>query len=97
MKIETTLEYDAWLDSLRDLSGRARIQARVERLAAGNPGRFRNLDGVLSELKIDIGPGYRVYYTQRANVLILLLCGGDKLRSAKTLRSRASCLKDCER
>jgi putative addiction module killer protein len=78
MRIETTTEYGTWIDSLRDLVGRARIQARVERLAEGNPGQFRNLDGALSELKVDVGPGCRVYYTQRTNVLILLLCGGDK-------------------
>jgi putative addiction module killer protein len=86
MKLETTSEYDAWIDGLRDLVGRSRIQARVERLAQGNPGKFRDLGGELSELKIDLGPGYRVYYTQRANVLIVLLCGGDKSTQQKDIR-----------
>ncbi len=86
MKIETTPEYDRWIDGLRDLAGRARIQARIERLAAGNPGQMRDLDGGLSELKIDVGPGYRVYFTQRSGVLILLLCGGDKSTQQADIR-----------
>lgn len=57
---------------------RARIQVRVDRLAHGNPGQHRNLTNGLSELKIDVGPGYRVYYTQRGEELIILLVGGDK-------------------
>jgi len=78
MKIERTVAFDGWINSLRDLQARARIQARIERLADGNPGQGRALPGGVSELKIDYGPGYRVYYTQRGNVLIILLCGGDK-------------------
>ncbi|MGQ0530008.1 MAG: type II toxin-antitoxin system RelE/ParE family toxin [Panacagrimonas sp.] len=78
MKMEATAAYTDWLNGLTDLAGRARIQARVERLAAGNPGQHRVLKGGVAELKIDVGPGYRVYYTQRANVLVILLCGGDK-------------------
>ncbi|GAB58010.1 type II toxin-antitoxin system RelE/ParE family toxin [Rheinheimera nanhaiensis] len=53
-------------------------QWQTQRLASGNPGVCRNLKLGVSELKIDVGPGYRVYYTQRQNVLIILLCGGDK-------------------
>lgn len=77
-QIKATEQFSRWLDGLKDLQGRARIQARIQRLAAGNPGIHRNLKLGVSELKIDIGPGYRVYYTQRQNVLIILLCGGDK-------------------
>ena len=77
-RIQATDEFTDWLDGLRDLYGRARIQARIERLAEGNPGKHRYLGRGVSELKIDAGPGYRVYYTQRNGVLILLLCGGDK-------------------
>ena len=54
-----------WINELKDRSARARIQVRVDRLAHGNPGQHRNLTNGLSELKIDVGPGYRVYYTQR--------------------------------
>ena len=77
-QIKATEQFSRWLDGLKDLQGRARIQARIERLASGNPGMHRNLKLGVSELKIDVGPGYRVYYTQRQNVLIILLCGGDK-------------------
>lgn len=74
-----TLEFKAWIDGLRDLAGRARIQARIERLAAGNPGDHRNLAGGISEMRVQgHGPGYRIYYLQRGDELIVLLCGGDK-------------------
>ena len=87
MKIEAAAIYTRWLDSLKDLAGRARIQARVERLAQGNPGQHRVLTGGVSELKIDTGPGYRVYYTQRGQVLIVLLCGGDKSTQEKDIKA----------
>jgi putative addiction module killer protein len=77
-QIKATEQFCHWLDSLKDIQGRARIQARIQRLASGNPGVHRNLKLGVSELKIDVGPGYRVYYMQRQNVLIILLCGGDK-------------------
>jgi putative addiction module killer protein len=77
-QIKATEQFSYWLDGLKDIQGRARIQARIQRLAAGNPGVHRNLKFGVSELKVDVGPGYRVYYTQRQNVLIILLCGGDK-------------------
>ena len=70
--------FDAWLRSLRDRQAKARIEVRIRRLSLGNPGQYRALQGGLCELKIDAGPGYRVYYTLRHNTLILLLCGGDK-------------------
>jgi putative addiction module killer protein len=66
MEIKRTPEFREWLDGLRDVAGRARIQARIERLAAGNPGDHRNLEGGISEMRVDVGPGYRVYYTRRA-------------------------------
>ena len=77
-RIKATQEFTEWLNGLKDQTGRARIQARIERLAGGNPGSHRNLKRGVSELKIDVGPGYRVYYTHRLDVLIILLCGGDK-------------------
>ena len=87
MRVETTDVYREWIDGLRDLSARARIQARVERLAGGNPGQCRALLGGVSELKIDCGPGYRVYYVKRGNVLIILLAGGDKSTQARDIRT----------
>ena len=67
-----------WLDHLPDIQARARIRARIDRLEAGNPGRYEDLSGGLRELKIDWGPGYRVYWTQAGRTLVLLLIGGDK-------------------
>jgi putative addiction module killer protein len=78
MRVEKTGEYRDWIDGLKDLGGRARILMRVDRLIHGNPGDHRNLTNGISELKIDAGPGYRVYYSKRGNLLLLLLIGGDK-------------------
>ena len=78
MRVLTTEIYRDWINALKDRVGRARIQMRVDRLAHGNPGQYRNLTDGVSELKIDVGPGYRVYYTERSNEIIILLVGGDK-------------------
>jgi putative addiction module killer protein len=85
MRIEKTAEFQTWLDGLRDRMGRARILVRIDRLIHGNPGLFRNLSEGVSELKIDVGPGYRVYYAQRGSVLLLLLAGGDKSSQDKDI------------
>ncbi len=85
MRVEETEVYRAWINSLRGTAGRARVQVRVDRLVHGNPGQHRNLSGGVSELKIDFGPGYRVYYTQRGTRLILLLAGGDKSSQARDI------------
>jgi putative addiction module killer protein len=78
--------YRDWIDSLKDRTGRARVQVRVDRLAHGNPGNLRALTEGVIELKIDVGPGYRVYYTERAGVLIILLAGGDKSSQTKDIQ-----------
>ena len=77
--------YRAWIDGLRDLAGRARILVRVDRLIHGNPGDHRNLTDGVSELRIDVGPGYRVYYALRGEELLLLLGGGSKATQAKDI------------
>ena len=78
MRVQTTELYRDWINSLKDRVGRARIQMRVDRLAHGNPGQHRNLSNGISELKVDFGPGYRIYYTERGSEIIILLVGGDK-------------------
>jgi putative addiction module killer protein len=78
MRVRMTEVYRDWIDALKDRTARARIQVRVDRLVHGNPGQHRNLARGVSELKIDFGPGYRVYYTERAGELLVLLAGGDK-------------------
>ena len=85
MLIKETLVYRDWINSLKDRVGRARIQMRVDRLVHGNPGKHRELTGGVSELKIDFGPGYRVYYTQRGARLLVLLAGGDKSTQQKDI------------
>ena len=96
MRVKKTDEYREWLDRLRDQAGRARILVRVDRLIHGNPGDHRNLQGGVSELKIDFGPGYRVYYTQRGEQLHLLLIGGDKSSQAKDIAKAQQLAKDFE-
>ncbi|HUJ16921.1 MAG TPA: type II toxin-antitoxin system RelE/ParE family toxin [Nitrospirota bacterium] len=78
LEIRKTDIYAKWLDGLRDIKARARVLARVERLAAGNPGDVKPIGEGVSEMRIDYGPGYRVYYTMRGRTLIILLAGGDK-------------------
>ena len=96
MRIEETLEYREWINSLRDRIGKAKIQVRVDRLVHGNPGEYRNLSNGVSELKVDFGPGYRVYYSQRGNRLILLLVGGDKSTQHKDIRLAIALAKNYE-
>ena len=85
--VRMTEAYRDWIDGLDDRLGRARIQVRVDRLAHGNPGQSRKLAGGISELKIDFGPGYRVYYTERNGELIVLLAGGDKSTQQRDIRA----------
>lgn len=96
MRVKKTDEYREWLDRLRDQAGRAHILVRVDRLIHGNPGDHRNLHGGVSELKIDFGPGYRVYYTERGEQLLLLLIGGDKSSQAKDIAKAQQLAKDFE-
>ena len=91
MQIRRTSEFATWLSELRDRQGRAKILARIDRLEEGNPGKTRSVGAGVVEMKIDFGPGYRVYFIQRGDVVIVLLCGGDKstqdndIQRAKTL------------
>ena len=78
MEIRRTEQFTRWLIDLKDRQGRARILTRVDRLEEGNPGNWRSVGSGVLELKIDFGPGYRVYYVQRGAALLVLLCGGDK-------------------
>lgn len=70
--------FDGWLRGLRDRQARARILVRIDRLAAGNPGDIKPVGGGVSEIRIDYGPGYRLYLMQKGTVLVVLLAGGEK-------------------
>lgn len=83
-----------WLDGLRDLRARARIVARIDRLRVGLLGDWRSVGGGVRELRIDHGPGYRVYFGQDSETLILLLSGGDKRTQAKDIRQAHDYWKD---
>ena len=78
IEIRQTEVFATWFARLRDRQARARITARIRRLSLGNPGDVRPVGGGVSEMRIDYGPGYRVYFVQRGEVLVILLCGGDK-------------------
>jgi putative addiction module killer protein len=86
MRVEMTEVYRDWINALADRVARARIQVRVDRLVHGNPGQHRVLTDGVCELKIDFGPGYRVYYTERGGALIVLLAGGDKSSQQKDIK-----------
>lgn len=91
-QLSETPDFSNWLGSLRDRRARARIVVRLERLADGNLGDCKSVKGGVHELRIDYGPGYRVYFFQRGKELVILLCGGDKrtqkadIASAKRLK-----------
>jgi putative addiction module killer protein len=76
--VRQTDEFRAWLRGLRDGKAAARITARIRRFEQGNPGDTRSVGAGLMEMRIDYGPGYRVYYVRRGSVVVILLCGGDK-------------------
>jgi putative addiction module killer protein len=78
IEIRQTIEFSRWFDGLRDTMAKARIAIRIRRLSLGNPGDVKPVGEGVSELRIDHGPGYRVYFVQRGSVLVMLLCGGDK-------------------
>ena len=78
IEIRETTIYAEWFSRLKDERAKARIDARIYRLSLGNPGDAKPVGEGVSELRIDYGPGYRVYFIQRGNTLFILLCGGDK-------------------
>ena len=78
LEVHRTEVYASWLDGLRDVRARARVLVRVERLAAGNPGDVRPVGEGVSEIRIDYGPGYRVYFKRQDRTVVVLLAGGDK-------------------
>lgn len=92
-QLRTTERFDAWLRGLRDIRARARIQARLDRLGLGNPGDVRPVGDGISELRIDYGPGYRVNYTRTEEVVLLLLCGGDKRSQARDIETARALIK----
>ncbi|MBI3608819.1 MAG: type II toxin-antitoxin system RelE/ParE family toxin [Nitrospirae bacterium] len=87
IEIRKTDIFAQWLDRLRDIHARARVQARIERLAAGNAGDVKPVGEGVSELRIGYGPGYRVYFTKRGREVIILLAGGDKSTQSSDIKA----------
>jgi putative addiction module killer protein len=85
IQIEVTGEFDKWLKALRDLQAKVRILERIRRLGDGNPGDVKPVGKGVSEMRINYGPGYRLYYTHRSGSLVILLCGGDKSSQTKDI------------
>lgn len=96
IEVRQTDEYEKWFDSLRDRQAKARIDVRIRRLSLGNPGDARPVGEGVSELRIDYGPGYRVYFVQRADVLIVLLAGGDKRTQDQDIRIAKQLARDLQ-
>jgi putative addiction module killer protein len=78
IEVRQTDTFSAWFEDLRDRQARARITARIRRLSLGNPGDVKPVGSGVSEMRIDYGPGYRIYFIRRGEIVVILLCGGDK-------------------
>lgn len=87
LQIRKTETFARWLDALRDVRARARVQARIERLAAGNAGDVEPVGEGVSELRIDYGPGYRVYFKRQGREVVILLAGGDKRTQSADIKT----------
>lgn len=93
-QLQSTEIFDQWLRNLRDRQGRARILARLESVQLGNLGDVKPVGDGVREMRLDVGPGYRVYFSQRGRVLLLLLCGGDKSTQARDIARARRILRD---
>jgi putative addiction module killer protein len=86
-QIQETEHFAKWLVELRDVRAKARILARLDAVRLGNLGDVKSVGGGVSEMRVDVGPGYRVYFTRRQRVVVVLLSGGDKSTQAKDIAS----------
>lgn len=94
LEVRQTTTYAEWFDDLRDRVAKVRIDIRIRRLSLGNPGDVKPVGEGVSELRVNVGPGYRVYYTQRGDTLVVLLAGGDKSTQDHDIRVAKSLARD---
>jgi len=96
MTVRETESFKDWISSLRDARAQAKINVRIRRLSLGNPGDTRGVGDGVSELRIDYGPGYRVYYTRRHDELVILLVGGDKSTQERCIATAKALARELE-
>lgn len=91
-----TEDFREWLDALKDMKVQVRIAARLRLAEAGNLGDWKSVGDGLSEMRVDVGPGYRLYFTRRQNILIVMLAGGDKSTQARDIKRAQKLLTQLE-
>lgn len=96
IKVLKSETFGRWVDGLRDRRAAARIAIRVDRLAAGNPGDVKPVGDGISEMRINYGPGYRVYFQRRGDIVVILLCGGDKSTQQRDIENAKRIAKEWE-
>ena len=94
IEVRQTERYAEWFESLRDRRARVRVDLRIRRLSLGNPGDVKPVGQGVSELRIDYGPGYRVYFVQRGQTLIILLAGGEKRTQDRDIKAAIELARD---
>ena len=94
--VRQTQEFQDWLDALRDVRAQVRIAARLRLAEAGSLGDWKSVGGEVSEMRVDVGPGYRLYFTRRGSILIVMLAGGDKSTQARDIKRAQRILKQLE-
>ena len=94
--VRQTQEFQDWLDGLKDIKAQLRIVARLRLAEAGNLGDWKPVGNEVSEMRIALGPGYRVYFTKRQNILIVMLAGGDKSTQARDIKRAQKILQQLE-
>lgn len=85
IEVRQTVEFKSWFEDLKDVRAKARVQTRIDRLSLGLFGDVKYFDGI-GEVRIDYGPGYRLYFVKRGNTVVVLLCGGDKSTQKKDIK-----------
>lgn len=94
--VRQTREFQAWLDALKDMRAQVRIAARLRLAEAGSLGDWKPVGGDVSEMRVDVGPGYRLYFTRRVSILIVMLAGGDKSSQARDIKRAQRILRELE-